>query len=90
MKSWHGKRYAPSGKVAARYGVHRTTLNRWLKNEAMGFPKPDRVRGRLYWDEDKLDAWDQARAGRDLAGDLAAAQREKLRQRRGLDKGEAV
>jgi hypothetical protein len=29
----------------------------------MGFPKPDRVRGRLYWDEDKLDAWDQARAG---------------------------
>lgn len=80
MKSWRGKRYVPTVGVTARYGIHRTTLNRWVKDPAMGFPQPDRIRGRNFWDEDKLDAWDQARAGRDLAGEVAAAQREKLRK----------
>ena len=36
----------------------------------LGFPKPKRIRGRNYWDEDELDAWDAARAGRDPAADL--------------------
>jgi hypothetical protein len=76
-----GKRYAPSTRVMDRYDRHRTTLNRWLRDEALGFPKPTRIRGRLYWDEDLLDAWDRAMAGRDLAAELGA-EREKLQKAR--------
>jgi hypothetical protein len=57
----------------------------------MGFPKPTRRRGRLYWDEAELDAWDQAIAGRDYAADLAV-EREKLQKRRacgGTQRGSA-
>src|SRR5262245_38248935 len=86
MKVEPRKRYAPSSRVRDRYDRHRTTLNRWLKDETLGFPKPTRIRGRLYWCEDELNAWDQAMAGRDLAVELAA-EREKLRKRRGSQRG---
>jgi len=75
------KRYAPSSRVMDRYDRHRTTLNRWLKDPALGFPKPTRIRGRLYWDEAALDAWDREMAGRDLGAELAA-EHEKLRKAR--------
>jgi|KBSMisStaDraftv2_1062788.scaffolds.fasta_scaffold3116551_1 predicted DNA-binding transcriptional regulator AlpA len=87
-ETWRGKRYVPNRDVARRYGCHRTTLNRWLQDEALAFPKPSRIRGRNYWDEAALDAWDQANASRDLTAELAA-EREKLQQRRWASKGDA-
>src|SRR5262245_13428609 len=81
MKSESRKRYATSARVMDRYDRHRTTLNRWLKDETLGFSKPTRRRGRLYWKEDELDAWDRAAAGGDFAADVAAV-REKLGKRK--------
>lgn len=53
--TWRGKRYVPINVVARRYGVSQATIER------LDLPRPMRVRGRLYWDEAELDAWDQAR-----------------------------
>ena len=37
------------------------TLRRWLKDEAVGFPKPVRVNNRLYFSRRELEAWKQSR-----------------------------
>jgi hypothetical protein len=72
----------PNHKVAKRYRIHRSTLSRWRNDKSMGFPKPDdRIRGRNYWREATLDAWDEARAGRDLTAEVAAA-RERFSKRK--------
>jgi hypothetical protein len=56
------KRYIPNRQVCERYGVAPSTLFRWDRNPALGFPAPIDINGRKYRDQDELDAFDAARA----------------------------
>jgi predicted DNA-binding transcriptional regulator AlpA len=56
------KRLLNSRQVKERYGnVSDQTIWRWLRDERLGFPKPEQIRRRNYWDSDKLDAFDERR-----------------------------
>jgi predicted DNA-binding transcriptional regulator AlpA len=57
-----GRRYLPDPMVWRRYNVTSMTLWRWDQDPAMNFPKPIRINGRKYRDEDELEAWERARA----------------------------
>lgn len=56
----------PDPKVCARYGVHPSTLYNWDRDERLGFPKPIRINGRKFRDEDELEEFDAARAAERL------------------------
>ena len=45
----------PFDAVTKRYGVGHLAVRQWDK---LGFPKPVRIRRRLYWSLAELDAWD--------------------------------
>ena len=51
----------PAKAVARRYGVVVRTVDRWLDNPKLGFPKPEVVNNRRYWWLNKLCRWDRAR-----------------------------
>jgi predicted DNA-binding transcriptional regulator AlpA len=52
--------YFTDKQVAARFGVHRTTIWRWIKNE--GFPKPVQLsKGCTRFQEAPVRAWENKR-----------------------------
>jgi predicted DNA-binding transcriptional regulator AlpA len=65
----------PSRAVRERYQVTNRTLDRWILNEKLGFPKPIMINGRRYWDEAEIVEWERSRA----------AARTALRQPTALD-----
>lgn len=52
----------PSTVVAARYGVTRRTLARWMTDKSMEFPEPTTINARHYFDSDDLTQWERSRA----------------------------
>ena len=56
------KRYIPGPKVDQRYGITPMTRWRWSQNEQLGVPKPIKINGRSFYDEDLLEAWERQRA----------------------------
>lgn len=38
-------------------GIHKITLHRWLRSEALGFPDPVTINGRHFFVESEIDAW---------------------------------
>jgi hypothetical protein len=57
----------PSGYLAAkrvleRYDIVGRTLDRWLANPGMNFPRPMVINGRRYFLETELTAWERNRA----------------------------
>ena len=57
------KRWLPRPYVArGRYNRHPKTLERWEDDPKMGFPKSREIRGRYYYAEDELDAYDAREA----------------------------
>jgi predicted DNA-binding transcriptional regulator AlpA len=52
----------PAGSVWARYGVVDRTLDRWLANESLGFPRPVVINKRRYFRESDLVEWERSRA----------------------------
>jgi predicted DNA-binding transcriptional regulator AlpA len=52
----------PASQVWNRYGVTDRTLDRWLKDEKLKFPRPIIIRNRRYWTKSGLVAWELARA----------------------------
>ena len=56
------KKLLPERVVAARYGVYPQTLKRWEADPRLDFPKPIRIRNRLYCDEAELDQFDRRMA----------------------------
>jgi len=54
--------YLPAASVRARYGVSDMSLWRWLRDEALGFPAPIRIKRRRFWALDDLKAWEASRA----------------------------
>jgi hypothetical protein len=63
-------------EVAARYGnVNVRTVDRWLLDPALAFPRPLYVGKRPLWDLDELTQWEisRARPGRPQADSAASA-----------------
>jgi hypothetical protein len=54
----------PAAAVAARYGVVTRTIDRWLEDPKLGFPRPTTVNRRRYWWLGQLSAWDFANGSR--------------------------
>jgi hypothetical protein len=54
--------YLPAKGVQERYGIVDRTLDRWLADTEMDFPRPLVVRGRRYFRETELVAWERRRA----------------------------
>jgi MerR HTH family regulatory protein len=57
-------RHHPKRAVAARYGVTTRTVDRWHRDEKLGFPKPIVINGRNYYREDELSEFDHQCARR--------------------------
>ena len=57
----------PTRKVCERYDVCSKTISRWGDDDKMDFPKPTVIRGRKYFDEAELSAWEKAQAVRGVA-----------------------
>jgi predicted DNA-binding transcriptional regulator AlpA len=57
------------GQVAARYGdVNPRTIDRWLLDPALNFPRPFYIGVTPMWDEEELERWEQERARPASAG----------------------
>lgn len=59
----------PASQVWGRYNVSGRTIDRWLKDETLAFPRPMVIRNRRYWREADLIAWERSQAA---AGGKAA------------------
>ena len=49
----------PIRNVAERYDVHVRTIERWIEDPALRFPKPMYIRGRRYFKTAELQAWEE-------------------------------
>ena len=58
----------PAPHVCARYKRNERTLDRWLKDEALGFPQPIYIKNRRYFREAELVAWERAQASKVRGG----------------------
>jgi hypothetical protein len=52
----------PARRVCERYDICDRTLDRWLADPRLSFPKPIVINKRRYFDADELDAFDASRA----------------------------
>lgn len=53
-------------EVAERYGKTIRTIERWLADETLGFPKPIVIKKRRFFRASELQQFDSNAAGRDL------------------------
>ncbi|WP_424955670.1 DNA-binding protein [Hyphomicrobium sp. 1Nfss2.1] len=51
----------PAAVVWSRYGICSMTLSRWLKNPALGFPKPIYFGRYRYWRLADLQEFERSR-----------------------------
>jgi predicted DNA-binding transcriptional regulator AlpA len=58
MPAGRGKKKLPTRRVMERYDVCDRTIDRWVADPHLNFPRPVRIKRRRYWDEDELDAFD--------------------------------
>jgi hypothetical protein len=59
-----GGPYLPAPKVWKRYDTSDRTLDRWISNPALEFPKPIIINNRRYFSEPALSAWERKQAVR--------------------------
>jgi predicted DNA-binding transcriptional regulator AlpA len=52
----------PTHLLLARYDIVDRTLDRWLADERMQFPRPMVIGRRRYFKESEIVAWERARA----------------------------
>ncbi len=52
------EKYLSGVAVRKRYGVSRMSIDRWLHDEALAFPRPLVIRRKLYFKESDLIAWE--------------------------------
>jgi hypothetical protein len=50
----------PARKVCERYDICDRTLDRWVADPTLNFPKPMIVNRRRYWDQGELDEFDRS------------------------------
>src|SRR6266536_248117 len=53
----------PARAVCARYRIVDRTLDRWLRNSELNFPRPLVINRRRYFRARELQAWERKRAG---------------------------
>jgi predicted DNA-binding transcriptional regulator AlpA len=53
------KDYLPAKSFRARYGISAMTEWRWLRDEALGLPKPVLIQRRKYYPLAELEAWER-------------------------------
>ena len=46
-----------AAEVPARFGISTRTLERWLRDKSLGFPRPAKINGRRYFSNRKLRAF---------------------------------
>jgi predicted DNA-binding transcriptional regulator AlpA len=63
--------WLPSSTVTAKFGITRRTLDRWMRRDALDFPKPMVVNGRLYFLQDEIATWQRESARRHAASQVA-------------------
>jgi predicted DNA-binding transcriptional regulator AlpA len=61
--------YIDAGRTAGRYGKTIRTLDRWLVDDRLNFPKPIYIGRMRFWRVADLEAWEaeQARPGEGVA-----------------------
>jgi predicted DNA-binding transcriptional regulator AlpA len=65
-------KYLTGVAVRKRFGIAASSLQRWLHDETMGFPKPVVIRKKWYFKESDLIAWeDKRRLDFSASGDTA-------------------
>ena len=47
-------------ELAERYHVVSRTIDRWLANADLGFPRPLVINRRRYWDLGEIEQWERA------------------------------
>ncbi len=52
----------PSRRVLKRYDRCSMTIERWLKDDRLQFPKPLYIGRNRYWRLSELEAWERSRA----------------------------
>jgi hypothetical protein len=52
----------PTRDVLRRYSIVDRTLDRWLADPELGFPRPIVVRKRRYFHQRKLASWERQQA----------------------------
>jgi predicted DNA-binding transcriptional regulator AlpA len=57
----------PAPAAWRRYGKTDRTLDRWLHDPKLNFPRPTFIRGRRYFREAELVAWERAQAAKGRA-----------------------
>ena len=62
-----GQKHLPARATAERYRVVLRTLNRWLDNPKMNFPRPLLINGRRYFKEAELEDWERSQAAAEAA-----------------------
>jgi hypothetical protein len=62
--------FLPAGRVAARYAVSPRSLDRWLEDARIDFPRPLYIGRMRFFRVADLEAWEAERARR---GEEAAA-----------------
>jgi predicted DNA-binding transcriptional regulator AlpA len=62
--------FIPARKVRERYGVHYTTLWRWLKDEELDFPKPIYLGRYRHWRMSDLLEWEHKRAAKSIGVEM--------------------
>jgi predicted DNA-binding transcriptional regulator AlpA len=54
----------PSRVVCGRFGRTSKTLDRWIKDDRLGFPRPMYIRNRRYFREAELIEWERTQASK--------------------------
>lgn len=63
MKSTNDDQMVGTKKVRARYdNVCARTIDRWIADDELGFPRPTMINGRRYWRLGELQQWERERA----------------------------
>lgn len=56
-----GNPLIPAPAIAAELGVNIRTLDRWLRDPDLAFPKPVRIKTRNYFPRAEIDNWKNTR-----------------------------
>ena len=54
----------PARVVWGRFGKTSKTLDRWIKDDRLGFPRPMYIRNRRYFREAELIEWERVQASK--------------------------
>jgi predicted DNA-binding transcriptional regulator AlpA len=54
--------YRPARQVCERYQITDRTLDRWLADPKIGFPRPLTINRRRYFSDPELTTWERKRA----------------------------